>query len=228
MQDPTTDRWPTVDSLGHELIRACADECAMDGAALVLDLGAGDSRTAWGRSVPTATDPTAQSAADLQFVVGAGPHPTAMADGAVHHLHEAPDRWSPLIAELTDVGVGTVYSVPLTADAGQGTMTVGTVQLHAADPDRGIDERALTAVRRLGTRVVEATIAASVQHRSVPVGGYDPDQVCRAVGVLMVRYRLSAAGAEALLRAKAFRRRLSSTDTARFILADVGGADPSP
>ncbi|AMY19568.1 hypothetical protein [Rhodococcoides kroppenstedtii] len=123
-----------VDGIERRWVKACTVWCEMDGAAVVIGLGAGGPAGTRGRQVVFASDSIAAAMADVQFVLGFGPHHTAVTTCSVSSTaHDAElDPWPVLTTELSAVGVRSVYAAPMVGDATRQRCALGSVQLYSA------------------------------------------------------------------------------------------------
>ena len=125
---------PALDSTAQQWVQACVRWCGMDGATVVVGLGAAGPPSTHGRAVVYSTDPVASAVADLQFVLGCGPHRHAMTENTIGFakVGDTHDRWPLLTAELSTIGVRSVCSAPLMAHDVGAQLPLGTLQLHSA------------------------------------------------------------------------------------------------
>lgn len=215
---------PALDSTAQQRVQACVRWCGMDGAAVVVGLGAAGPPSTHGRAVVYSTNPVASAVADLQFVLGCGPHRESMTENTISfaNVGDADDRWPLLTAELAAVGVRSVCSAPLVTDDVGAQLPLGTLQLHSTRevriPDRALHLLSMTA-RRLHTHLVSSTPAAapSRERTARGEGEFDAGAVNTVVGVLIARHGVDAPKAETLLRAclrarNQFHRRRSTSD----------------
>lgn len=191
-------RHPLAGLRGAEWVAVCADLLHADGATAVLTSAhAPDSRRVL---YPTAHD--AVQLADLQYLLGEGPHAETMADGRMHSVSvdSAADRarWPLLVDCLIESGVRWVRTVAL------GTASrVGTLQCHGRGPLGTPDERTVAAVGRLADVLGDELVTSGLAGVPADPGG-ECDLIDEAIGVLAGRHRIDAPAASAVLRAAAF------------------------
>lgn len=211
-------------------LAACVQWCRADGAAVVAE-SAADADV---RLVTYATDDLAERLADLQYLLGCGPHTESMAGAGHSRLDvEDPDhgvRWTTLVDELATLGVVEVATFPI----GTPATPLGTLQMYW----RG---------RRRSSTHSDAAIAALVERRPEllaprvplcddldgdtvltavdggPDHGFDLSTVHLAIGVVVARHHLGVQAASALLRAQAYSAGTTVTEQARQVLDDQRG-----
>lgn len=202
------------------LARACARMLPVDGAGLSLVDGS-QLRVPLGGS-----SDDAESAERLQFTVGAGPCITAQETRQpVFAVEEDLHRRWPAFAELL-VG-GTPFRAVVALPLHPTFAGAGAIDLFFRDPDDVLDLDVFEALA-VGELVTSALSEAAIWSTWSPAEGPQwlqgpaPQRraaVWEAMGRLSVELELPAAGALALLRARAYASELTLDDVAADLLS---------
>ncbi len=176
----------TVDAITADAVRVISGA----DSACIVRLDRRSALTCWG-----ATDAVALSASQLEQQVQQGPSSTALTGNVVIRINElATDpRWPAFCAGTTDLGVGSILSVPLECDGRVVAVLTafgGADRAFTADAVVGAESFAEHAAVALANAQERADLSAAIDGRTV---------IGQAKGILMERYRLTDAQAFRLL-----------------------------
>lgn len=200
-----------------ELLAPFLRELPITGLALSV---LGDERI---ESTICVSDDTAVQLADLYGSLGEGPHWKMLQTGLPVILPDVRtdfDDWPVFAFEVGALGVGALYSFPLTL----GAAVVGVADMYRTEPGAlGVSEveRALTLCALTAPLVVELAIQSA--DGDAPAGGtIAPElrrEVQQATGMVLVQLDISATDALRRLKAHAF----SSGESLTFVAGEVVG-----
>jgi hypothetical protein len=173
-----------------------------------------------------ATDDVARRLAQIQHSLGEGPCLAAVRAGApvlAADLHEGRDRqrWPLFALQAAEAGARSVFSLPL----GESVGVIGTLDLYDLVP-RTLDEDALGTAMHAAEAIAWALATHHERsHDDLSAGTASGvawwekaeisyEEVYKAVGMLMVRFGVTADEAMARLRARAFSLDRSLTEVA--------------
>ncbi|MDQ0604630.1 hypothetical protein QF037_008975 [Streptomyces canus] len=172
-----------------------------------------------------ASDEVASELADTQFTLGEGPCTEALrlrAPVLAPDLTRGPDarRWPLFTVKAAKIGVEAVFSVPLTAAAGQ----LGTLDLYRETAGAMSQAHLRTAllVADALTLAISALDHASADSSEVVTwlqgAEADREEVHQATGMIMMQLGVNPQEALLRLRARAFAQDQTSTGIARAVI----------
>jgi len=174
------------------------------------------------QSTICASDELSAALDQLQFDLGEGPRwetaRSGLASGSLDVALEAHPKWPIFGAAAAKLGVGAVFSFPIT----MGTQLFGVADLYRQLPG-ALDEEATVRAKNVSRRV--AAPAAEFARRSAVAEEVPGDaaalrrEVHQATGMILMQLDTDAASALAALRAYAFRHGRSVDDIAREVVA---------
>lgn len=202
---------PAISSL-DDLCARCASSAAVDsvGLQLMANVHAG---------AIAASDATASTLEDLQFVLGEGPSVdvvTTDAEALVDDLARAHARWPRFVPEALAAGIRATLAYPLRVDHRAGSLTFYVAGSHAGAPDHArLRSHAIAVTSILLGLPTDADGLASAIRRAAS----NRDLLYQAAGIVSVMLDCSIEDALARLRAHAFRTGEGLYDTARSVVA---------
>ncbi len=185
------------------LVRACARDLPVTGAALVLMGPGGPAGTV------VATDPAARQLEELQFTLGEGPCIEASRSGRPVLVPDlartAPRRWPAFADGAQQAGLRAVFALPLRV----GGVRLGVLDLHRDTAGDLSSEQHGEALAFADAAVALLLHAQSVSGRAnlspeLAPAVHDRAEVHQATGVVSVQAEVSLAAALVMLRARAY------------------------
>ena len=173
-------------------------------------------------STPVASDDLVRVIDQRQYAIGQGPCLTAARDqqAVVHAPDLATDtRWPEFGAAVADLDVRSMLSFQLYTETGPATTTIGALNIYSATSHAFTDDSVHTGTLLAAHAAV--AVAAATKSSNLRIALDTRDTIGQAKGVLMERYKITAAQAFDLLIAASQRSNSRLKDVAAH-LADTG------
>jgi len=170
-----------------------------------------------------ASDELSAALDQLQFDLGEGPRwetaRTGLASQSLNLLHDAHPKWPIFGAAAAKLGVGAIFSFPIS----MGTQMFGVADLYRQLPGP-LDAEATVRARNVSRQVAApaaqfARRSASSAEEAVGAAAALRREVHQATGMILMQLETDATAALAALRAYAFAHGRSVDDVARDVVA---------